>query len=132
MSDTKANSGRWIQWQWKAQDPPGECKSDLQVAYELFKKLQEAYAGGSGAFPDPIVKMKWDYGKDEDESQVDVVKVCLELNGYNTADQSLVTNFVSLQDDGSIAWHRPSGYYNNLENPACKSRIRRLKVSVPT
>lgn len=123
---TKANSGRWIQWQWKAQDAPGECKSDLQIAYELFKKVQEVYSDNSGVFPDPIVNMKWDYGLDGDESQVDIVKVCKALNGYNTADESFVTNFVGLKDDGSTAcgnWLY-SGYYNNLEDPACKSRIR--------
>ena len=123
---TIANSGRWIQWRWKAQDPPGVCRSDIQIAYSLFKKLQELYAEESGAFPDPIVKMKWDYGKDEDESQVDIVKVCKEINGYNTADGSFVTNFVSLKDDGSTAcgnWLY-SGYYNNYANPACQSRIK--------
>lgn len=123
---TKANSGRWIQWQWKAQDPPGEAKSDLQIAYELFRRLQDAYANSSGTFPDPIVKLDWDYGLDRDDSQVDIAKVCRALNGYNTADKSFVTNFVGLKDDGSTAcgnWLY-SGYYNNFEKPACQSRIR--------
>jgi len=123
---TKANSGRWIQWQWQAQNPPGECKADLQIVYELFKKVQEKYADGSGAFPDPIVKANWNYGKDEDPAQVDIVKVCLEINGYNTSTGAPVTNFVGLQDDGTTAcgnWLF-SGYYNNLDNPACKSRIK--------
>lgn len=124
---TVANSGRWIQWRWKAQDPPGECRSDLQIAFELFKKLQEAYAADAGAvFPDPIVKMKWDYADDANPDAVDIVKVCKDLNGYTVEDGELVTNFVGLQDDGSTAcgnWLY-SGYYNNYENPACKSRIK--------
>ena len=114
---TVANSGRWIQWRWKAQDPPGECRSDLQIAFELFKKLQEAYAADAGAvFPDPIVKMKWDYADDANPDAVDIVKVCKDLNGYTVEDGELVTNFVGLQDDGSTAcgnWLY-SGYYNNL------------------
>lgn len=124
---TVANSGRWIQWRWKAQDPPGECRSDLQIAFELFNKLQEAYRDDAGAvFPDPIVKMKWDYADDADPDKVDIVKVCKDLNGYTVADGKLVTNFVGLQDDGSTAcgnWLY-SGYYNNYDNPACKSRIK--------
>ncbi len=123
---TKSNSGRWIQWQWKGQNPPGECKSDLQIAYELFRRLQAAYVNGGGTLPGPIVELKWDYGKDENEEEVDIVKVCKALNGYNTADGSFVTNFVGLQDDGSTAcgnWLY-SGYYNNLDDPACQSRVR--------
>ncbi len=124
---TIANSGRWIQWRWKAQEPPGECRSDLQIAFELFKKLQEAYAADGGAvFPEPITKMKWDYADDGDPDRVDIVKVCKDLNGYTVADGKLVTNFVGLQDDGSTAcgnWLY-SGYYNNYEDPACKSRIK--------
>ena len=124
---TVANSGRWIQWRWKAQDPPGECRSDLQIAFELFKKLQEAYAADAGAvFPDPILKMKWDYADDGDADAVDIVKVCKDLNGYTVEDGELVTNFVGLQDDGSTAcgnWLY-SGYYNNYGDPACKSRIK--------
>ncbi|NLA25860.1 MAG: molybdopterin-dependent oxidoreductase, partial [Firmicutes bacterium] len=120
---TVANSGRWIQWRWKGQQAPGECRSDLQIAFELFKRLQEAYAADAGAvFPDPITKMKWDYADDTDPDKVDIVKVCKDLNGYTVADGKLLTNFVGLQDDGSTAcgnWLY-SGYYNNYENPACK------------
>ncbi len=122
---TKANSGRWIQWQWKAQDAPGECKADLQIAYELFKKLQELYAADPNAtFPDPITKLKWDY--EGEDGRVDIAKVCKEINGYTVADGQYVTNFVGLKDDGSTAcgnWLF-SGYYNNDENPACQSRIK--------
>ncbi len=124
---TIANSGRWIQWRWKAQDPPGECRSDLQIAFELFSKLQEAYrADANAVFPDPIVKMKWDYADDMNHDGVDIVKVCKDLNGYTVEDGELLTNFVGLQDDGSTAcgnWLY-SGYYNNYDNPACKSRIK--------
>ncbi len=122
---TIANSGRWIQWRWQAQKPPGECKSDLWIVDQLAKAVKKAYAEDSGAvFPDPITKLKWDY--DGPDGEIDIVKVCKDLNGYNVADGSYVTNFVSLQDDGSTAcgnWLY-SGYYNNLESPACKSRIK--------
>ncbi len=121
---SKANSGRWIQWTWKCQDPPGEAKSDLWIVYELFKKLQELYEAEGGAVPEQITRMYWDYAGADGE--IDIVKVCKDLNGYNTRTDELVTNFVGLQDDGSTAcgnWLY-SGYYNNYENPATKNRQR--------
>jgi formate dehydrogenase major subunit len=121
---SKANSGRWIQWGWKAQNPPGESQSDLWIVNELFKRLQALYNAEGGVVPEQITKMFWDY--DGPDGQVDVVKVCKDLNGYRTADGSLVTNFVGLMDDGSTAcgnWLY-SGYYNNYNNPATKSRIK--------
>lgn len=120
----KANSGRWIQWQYKAQDPPGNAKSDLWIVNEMFKRLQALYNAEGGVVPEQITRMKWDY--DGPGGEVDIVKVCMDLNGYRVADGSLVTNFVGLQDDGSTAcgnWLY-SGYYNNLENPATKKRIK--------
>ncbi len=121
---SKANSGRWIQWGWKAQDPPGEAKSDLWVVNELFKKLQALYQVEGGNVPEPITKMFWGY--DGPNGEIDIVKVCKDINGYRVADGSLVTNFVGLQDDGSTAcgnWLY-SGYYNNYEKPATKNRVR--------
>ncbi len=121
---SKANSGRWIQWGWKAQEPPGEAKSDLWIVNELFKRLQANYTAEGGTRPEPITKMFWDY--DGPGGEIDIVKVCKDLNGYNTADGSLVTNFVGLKDDGSTAcgnWLY-SGYYNDYEKPATKNRVK--------
>ncbi len=120
----KANSGRWIQWQWKAQEAPGDCKSDLWIVNELFKKLQQLYREEGGTVPEQITKMHWDY--DGPNGEVDIVKVCREINGYNVKDGSLVNNFLDLKYDGSTAcgnWLY-SGYYNNLEKPPTKRRIR--------
>ncbi len=119
---TKANSGRWIQWQYKAQDPPGEAKSDLWIADKLFKSIQAEYQAG-GKFPDPILKMNWDYGDDADANLV-----AMELNGYDATKgrNALLANFPQLKDDGTTAcgnWIY-SGYYNNTADPACKRRIK--------
>lgn len=120
----KANSGRWIQWMWKAQNPPGDAMSDLWIVNEMFKRLQALYNAEGGEVSEQITKMAWDY--DGPDGQVDIVKICKELNGYKTADGSLLTNFVGLQADGSTVcgnWLY-SGYYNNLDNPATKKRIK--------
>jgi len=57
---TVANSSRWIQWRWKAVDPPGEAKSDLWIADRIMKAIKKEYQSG-GKFPDPILNMTWDY-----------------------------------------------------------------------
>jgi len=121
---SKANSGRWIQWGWKAQEPPGEAKADLWIVNELFKRLQALYQAEGGVVSEQITKMYWDY--DGPDGEIDVVKVCKDLNGYRTTDGSLVTNFVGLQADGSTAcgnWLY-SGYYNNYDKPATKNRVK--------
>jgi len=34
------NTGRWIQWRWKAVDPPGECKQELTYLTELYQNIR--------------------------------------------------------------------------------------------
>jgi len=115
---TITNSGRWIQWRYKAQDAPGDCKPDLWIVDRLFKAVRKAYQAG-GKFPDPIMDMVWDYGDDADP-----VKVAMEINGYEVATGALLENFTKLADDGSTAcgsWIY-SGYYNSESDPPCKRR----------
>lgn len=118
---TISNSGRWIQWRYKAQDPPGDCKPDLWIVDKLFKAVRKLYEEEGGAFPDPILKMNWDYG-----DEADAAKVAMELNGYEVATGKLLQGFGELKDDGSTAsgcWIY-AGYYNDEANPNCKRRIK--------
>lgn len=115
-----ANSGRWIQWRFQATKPPGEAKSDLWIAYKLGQAIKTAYAQG-GVFPDPILKLTWDYGEGEEP---DIAKVAQEINGFTVADRKLLLNFSKLAADGTTAcgnWIF-SGYYNDVANPPCKRR----------
>ncbi len=102
------NSGRWQQWRYKAVDPPGVAKSDLWIVDKLFRGLRERYARG-GAFPDPIVNLYWEYGKDDEP---DVHLVAKECNGYAMRDYTSgpgtsikrdeqIPSFAHLADDGS-------------------------------
>ncbi len=118
---TITNSGRWIQWRDKAVEPLGDAKDDLWIADRLYKAIRAEYEKG-GVFPDPILKLNWDYG-DEEPS---VEKVAMEINGYNTKDGSLLKSFGLLKDDGSTAsgnWIYV-GYWADPELPACKSRSK--------
>ena len=105
-----SNSGRWMQWRYKASNPPGEAKPDGDIMYELFKKVRALYEKGKGAFPEPILNLKWDY---ETNGHFDIHKVAKEINGYfledipeHPADKkaykkgTLVPSFVYLLDDG--------------------------------
>jgi formate dehydrogenase major subunit len=92
-----SNSGRWMQWRYKAANPPGEARPDGDMMYELFKKVRALYEKGKGAFPDPILNLKWDY---ETNGHFDVHKVAKEINGYDLSTGKLMGSFAGLKDDG--------------------------------
>jgi len=94
------NSGRWSQWRWKATNPPGDAMPDLEIMFELFKRVQALYKKEKGAFPDPILNLKWDY---DTNGKVDVHKVAKEINGYDLTTGKLVANFTKLKDDGTTS-----------------------------
>jgi len=105
------NSGRWLQWRWKAVEPPGEAKEDAWILNQLVLRLKKLYAAKGGAFPEPILALTWNYGTD----RVDIHKVAKEVNGSALSDLvdekgtvlvkagEQVPNFVALRDDGSTA-----------------------------
>jgi len=105
-----SNSGRWMQWRYKAVNPPGDAKSDGHIMYELFNAVRALYQKEGGAFPAPILSLKWDY---ETNGHFDIHRVAKEINGYFVEDilehpvdkkaykkGTLVPNFVYLLDDG--------------------------------
>ncbi len=95
-----SNSGRWMQWRYKAANPPGEAKPDGDIMYELFHKVRAVYEKDKGAFPEPILNLKWDY---ETGGHFDIHKVAKEINGYDLATGKLLANFVALKDDGTTS-----------------------------
>jgi len=95
-----SNSGRWMQWRYKAANPPGAAKPDGDIMYELFKKVRALYEKGKGAFPEPILNLKWDY---ETNGHFDIHKVAKEINGYDLTAGKLMANFVGLKDDGTTS-----------------------------
>ena len=95
-----SNSGRWMQWRYKAANPPGEAKPDGDIMYELFKKVRAVYEKEKGAFPEPILNLKWDY---ETSGHFDIHKVAKEINGYDLTTGKLLPNFVALKDDGTTS-----------------------------
>jgi formate dehydrogenase major subunit len=80
---TFTNSARWIQWKWKAVDPPGEAKPDQEIIGRLFLKVRELYRKEGGKFPEPILNLNWWYTNPASPSQVEV---CKEVNGWALQD----------------------------------------------
>jgi formate dehydrogenase major subunit len=134
-----SNSGRWMQWRYKAANPPGEARPDGEIIYELFKKVRVLYQKEGGAFPVPILNLKWDY---ETNGHFDIHKVAKEINGYFLEDipehpvdkkpykkGTLVPNFVYLLDDGRTSCG--NWLYSQSYNEAGNMAARRKK-SDPT
>jgi len=107
-----SNSGRWAQWRYKAQNPPGDAKPDGDIMVELFNHIRALYKDkkGKGVYPDAILNLKWDYLKD---GKYDVHAVAKIINGTYTKDLTVqdksfkkgdqVAGFAALLADGSTA-----------------------------
>jgi formate dehydrogenase major subunit len=80
---TFVNSARWIQWKWKAVDPPGEAKPDQEIIGRIFLKVRELYEREGGTFPDPVRSLDWWYTNATSPS---LDEVCRELNGWALED----------------------------------------------
>jgi formate dehydrogenase major subunit len=77
------NSARWIQWKWKAVDPPGDAKPDQEIIGRIFLKVRELYEKEGGKFPEPIRNLNWWYSNPSSPSFDEVAK---EINGWALAD----------------------------------------------
>jgi formate dehydrogenase major subunit len=108
------NSGRWSQWRWKAVDPPGEAKPDLEIVVELMLKVIELYEAEGGPVADAVTKLRWKgwydspAGKNGATDLTDLVS--REINGFAETDipdkyskGQLVATFGDLMADGSTS-----------------------------
>jgi len=110
-----SNSGRWVQWRYKAVDPPGEAKPDGDIILEIYERVRELYAKEGGKCLEPVLNLKMDYATN---GKFDAHKVAKECNGYDLTTGKLVTNFTKLKDDGTTSsgnWLY-SGSYNEDGN----------------
>ena len=108
------NSGRWLQWHWAGQNPPGNAKHDTWIMAQLWLRLKKLYEKEGGVFPDPIVNLHWPY---KDASEPQPAELAKEMNGYAVEDLydpkdptkkilekgKQVPGFASLKADGSTA-----------------------------
>jgi formate dehydrogenase major subunit len=96
------NSGRWSQWRWKALDPPGEAKPDLEIVVDLMLKAIDLYEAEGGPVADAITKLRWKgwydspAGKNGASDLTDLVS--REINGF--AEEQI------LNEDGSVMYEQ--------------------------
>ncbi len=105
------NSGRWMQWRYQGPKPLGESRPDGDIMLTLGNKLKELYKKEGGAFPEPILNLKWDYTNSQGE--FDSHEVAKWINGYFLEDVkvgdkvykkgTLVPSFAFLQNNGTTA-----------------------------
>ncbi len=104
------SSGRWLQWHWKAAEPPGEAKSDIEIMGTLFTHLRDLYREEGGAFPDPIVNLRWPYSNPDDPTAAELameysgkaLRDLRDANGNVTRRKGeQLDGFGELRDDGS-------------------------------
>ena len=108
------NSGRWLQWHWKGQRPPGEGKPDIEIIAGIFTRIRELYRKEGGAFPDSVLHLTWDYDIPHAPHPEELAR---EYNGKalvdltDAKDKSKVLKkageqldgFIQLRDDGTTA-----------------------------
>ena len=111
---TFTNSGRWIQWKWKAVDPPGKAKADQEILSRILLAVRELYKKDGGAFPEQVLNVAWGY---TNPLSPDLGEVLKEVNGKALADipdpkdklktlktaGQQVDGFGQLQDDGTTS-----------------------------
>ncbi len=108
------NSGRWLQWHWKAAEPPGDAKGDQEIIGGIFLKIREMYKKDGGAFPDPILNLTWKHRQPDAPSPEELAK---EFSGKALKDVTdpkdptkvlvkageQLNGFAELRDDGSTS-----------------------------
>jgi formate dehydrogenase major subunit len=80
---TFTNSARWLQWKWRATDPPGQAKSDQEILARMVVAVRDLYKKEGGQFPDPVLNISWAYANPLAPDLSDVLK---EINGKALAD----------------------------------------------
>jgi formate dehydrogenase major subunit len=137
---TFTNSARWMQWKWKAIDPPGQAKTDQEILARILLAVQELYRKEGGVLPEPVLNVSWNY---TNPAAPDLGEVLKEINGKaledvrDPADRTKLQraagqqldNFLQLRDDGSTScgnWLH-LGVYTEAGNNA-----QRRSLSDPT
>ena len=128
---TFTNSARWLQWKWKALDPPGLAKADQEIVSRIFLAVQNLYRKEGGAVPEQVLSVSWGYTNPVNPDLGEVLK---EMNGKALADLKdpkdptkvvktagqQVDGFGQLMDDGTTMcgnWLH-SGVYTEAGNNA--------------
>lgn len=118
---TYTNTQRMLQWRFKAVEPAGDARSELQFMIELGRRIKKM---ATEAPRDAGLRaLTWDYEDDDSDA------VLREIHGWRVAEgrREPIRNFSELKNDGSTVcgcWIY-SGVYDG-ENKAAKREPRGL------
>jgi formate dehydrogenase major subunit len=134
---SQSNSGRWVQWKYKAAEAPGDGIPVGEITIKIMDAVKALYAKEGGVFPEPILNLKWDYT--DNKGRYDALKVSKQINGYFLKDTviedkaagtktefkkgQLVPTFGMLQVDGATAsgnWVMSGSFTATGENKMAK------------
>ncbi len=116
-----SNSGRWMQYRWKAIEPKGNAKADLEILHNLASRLKKAYASETTPAAKQLQALTWDYGTGEIP---DIDKVCREINGFDLKTGKLLDGFGAMLADGTTSggnWIY-TGFYTEKDGNKSKRR----------
>jgi formate dehydrogenase major subunit len=134
---SQSNSGRWVQWRYRAANPPGEAMSDGTITMLLMDAIRALYREEGGSCWEPILNLKWDYRNSL--GRFDPLKVAKQINGHYTKDLVIedkvtggkevnkkgetVPSFAKLMTDGSTScgnWLMAGSFDQKGENKMAK------------
>ena len=114
---SQSNSGRWVQWKYKAAEAPGDAIPVGEIEIKIMAAVKKLYEKEGGPNAEAIVNLKWDYL--DSKGHFDVIKVAKRINGVFLEDTviedkakktktefkkgQLVPGFGNLQADGKTA-----------------------------
>ncbi len=132
---SQSNSGRWVQWKYKAAEAPGDAIPVGEITIRIMEEIRKLYEKEGGPNAEAIVNLKWDYT--DFRGRYDALKVAKQINGYFLKDTviddgtkktefrkgQLVPTFGMLQADGATCsgnWIMAGSFGADGENKMAK------------
>jgi formate dehydrogenase major subunit len=97
------NTQRMLQWHDRAVDPPGDARSESWFMYHLGRRIRALYQGSTEERDQPLLRLTWDYPVEGAHQEPKADAVLREINGWTVADNTVVSGYSELKDDGSTA-----------------------------
>jgi formate dehydrogenase major subunit len=96
---TISGSGRLVQWRYKAVNPPGQARADLEIINDVYKRVRDLYKASTDE-KDQLLKLaQWNYEAGPSMAE----EVLKEINGKDFKTGEMIKKIPDLQADGSTS-----------------------------